>query len=134
MMEPIELHIPQLLCLVRQLWPAIRKRAAVGEPPSPGRAGKKVLTEPRALAGARNWPRGDRLGTHSFRRRAARAILEAGGSSSQLLRSGHWRPSAYQLYLDLGREGANAMASVFVEGSDDGWLPRYESRPCRPLA
>ena len=77
------------------------------------------MSEFRAFARARNGPRGDRLGTQSFRSRGARVILEAGGSLSQLLRSSQWRSSAYQLHLDLGREGARAMASVIVEGSGD---------------
>ena len=50
----LELHIPQLLCPVCQLWPAIRQRASVGDPPLPGWAGRKVLTELRAFAGVRN--------------------------------------------------------------------------------
>ena len=32
MRERLELHVPQLLRLVCQLWPAIRQRAAEGEP------------------------------------------------------------------------------------------------------
>ena len=66
------------------------------------------------------------MATHSFRRGAARASLDTGGSFSQLLRSGQWRSSAHQLYLDLGHEEAAAIAPVFVEGSDDEWPPRYE--------
>ena len=116
---PRELHIPQLLCPVRQLRPAIRQPAAAGGPLFPGRAGNNVLTELRASAWARKWPRSDKLGTHSFRRGAARAILEAGGSFSQLLRLGQWRSSAYKLYLDLGHEESTAMASVLVGSSDD---------------
>ena len=130
----LELHIPQLLCRVCQLWPAIRQRASVGYPPFPGWAGKRVLTDLRAFAGAWNCSRGDKLGTRSFRRGDARAIKEVGGSCTQLLRSGQWRSSAYQLYLDLGHEEANAMASVLVEGSDDERLPKYESSSCKPLA
>ena len=117
--EPPELHIPQLLRPVCQLWPGIRQRAAVGEPLFPGWAGKKVMSEFRAFARARNGPRGVKLGTQSFRSRDARVILEAGGSLSQLLRSGQWRSSAYQLYLDLGHEEARARASVIAEGSGD---------------
>ena len=117
--EPLELNVPRLLCPVCQLWPAIRQRAAVGAPLFPSWAGKKALPELRAFSGARNWRRGDKLGTHSPRRGAARAILEAGGSLPQLLRSGQWRSSAYQLNLDLGHEEARAMASVIAEGSGD---------------
>ena len=124
----LELHVPQLLCRVCQLWQAIRQRASVGDPPFPGWAGKKVLTELRAFAGARNCSRGDKLGTRIFGRAAARAIMEVGGSSGQ------WHSLAYQLYLDLGHEEANATASVLVEGSDDDLLSRYEARPCRPVA
>ena len=78
-----------------------------------------MLSELRDFAAGREWPREGKLGPHSFRRGAARAILEAGASFSQRLRSGQWRSSAYQLYLDLGREEASAMASALVEGSDD---------------
>ena len=117
--ESLELHIPQLLCPVCQLWQTVRLLAAVGEPLFPGWAGRKVLPEFGALAGTRNWPRNDKLGTHSFRGGAARAVLGAGGTSSQLLRSGQSHSSAYQLSLDLGRRDADAMASALVEGSDD---------------
>ena len=78
-----------------------------------------MISELRFFAAGREWPRANKLGTHFFRRGAARAILEAGGSFSQLLRSGQWHSSAYQLYLDLGHEEAAAMASVLVEASDD---------------
>ena len=82
----------------------------MADPLFPGWNGKRALTGLRAFDAGRNWPRGAKLGTHSFRRGAARAILEAGGSFPQLLRSGQWRSSAYQLYLDLGHEEASAMA------------------------
>ena len=117
--DSLELHIPQLLCPVCQLWTAIRQKTPVGEPLFPGWNGKRVLSELRDFAAGREWPRGGKLGTHSFRRGDARAILEAGVSFSQLLRSGQWHSSAYQLYLDLGREKASAMASALAEGSDD---------------
>ena len=126
--DSLELHIPQLLRPARQLWPAIRQLwrsrvssggSPVGDPIFPGWNGERVLSDLRGFAAGRNWPRGGKLGTHSFRRGAARAILEARGSFPQLLRSGQWRSSAYQLYLDLGHEEASAVASVLVDGSDD---------------
>ena len=118
-LDSLELHIPQLLCPVCQLWPAIRQQAPVGGALFEGWTGKRVLAELRYFAEGREWPRANRLGTHSFRRGAARAILEAGGSFAQLLRPGQWHSSAYQLYRDLGHEEATAMASVLAEGSDD---------------
>ena len=99
--------------------PAVAGDSREGPRAFEGWAGKRVLSDLRGFAAGREWPRAAELGTHSLRRGAARAILEAGGSFSKLLRSGQWRPSAYQLYLDLGREEASAMASVLVEGSDD---------------
>ena len=39
--DSLELHIPQLLCLVCQLWPAIRQRAPVGGALFEGRNGKR---------------------------------------------------------------------------------------------
>ena len=117
--DSLELRIPQLLCPACQLWPAIRQRTPAGGPLLEGWAGKRVPSDLRDFAAGREWPRGAKLGAHSFRRGAARTILEAGGSFSQLLRSGQWPSSAYQLYPDPGHEEANAMASVFVGGSDD---------------
>ena len=49
-----------------------------GRAPFPGMGRGEALSELRTFAGLRNWPRGDKLGTHSFRRGAARPILEAG--------------------------------------------------------
>ena len=117
--DSLELHVPQLLCPACQLWAAIMQRAPVGGLLFPGRNGKRALSELRDFAAGREWPRGGKLGTHSFRMGAARAILEAGGSFPRLLRSGQWRSSAYELYLDLGHEEAGALASALVEGSDD---------------
>ena len=134
MRDSLELHVPELLRPACQLRPAIRQRTALGDPLFPGWAGRGVLSGFRTFAEGRNWPRGEKLGTRSFRRGAARAILEAGGSFPQLLRSGQWRSSAYKLYLDLGREEASAMASVLVEGSGDERDDRYGSRIRRPLA
>ena len=85
----------------------------------PGWAGKKVLAELRGFADLKEWRGSGRLGTHSFRRGAARATLEAGASFSQLLRSCHWRSSACQRYLDLGREESRAAASIIVEASEE---------------
>ena len=117
--DSLELHVPQLLRPTRQLWPAIRQKTPVGDPIFPGWNGERVLSDLRGFAAGRNWPRGGKLGTHSFRRGAARAALEARGSFSQLLRSGQWRSSAYQLYLDLGHEEASSVASVRADGFDD---------------
>ena len=117
--DSLELHIPQLLCPVRQRSPAIRQWAPAGGALFEGWAGKRVLSDLRDFAVGREWPRAAKLGAHSSRRGAARAIIEAGGFFSQLLRSGQWRSSACQLYLDIGHEEASAMASVLVDGSDD---------------
>ena len=75
--------------------------------------------EPRGFAELKGWRGAGRLGAHSFRGGAARAILEAGGPFSQLPLSGQWRPSAYQLYLDLGHEESGSMASITAEVPDD---------------
>ena len=115
--ESLELRIP----LAPGASAVAGHKAACGRrgTPSSGWAGRRALSELRAFAEARNWPRSEKLGTHSFRRGAARAVLGARGSFSQLLRSGQWRSSAYQPYLDIGHEEATAIASVLVEGSYD---------------
>ena len=58
------------------------------------------------------------MGAHPFRRGAARAILSVGGTFAQLLEAGQWHSSAYQLYIDLGREGPQAVADIRIEASD----------------
>ena len=111
----------------------------------PGWTGKKVLTELRSFAGLKGWRGASRLGIHSCRRGAVRAIREAGGPFSQLLRSGLWHSSAYQLYLDLGHEESRAVASMLIEvsaeerdtrGRDAGSKSLSYDGPtdCRPLA
>ena len=110
--DALGLHAPQL-------WAAIRQLAATGERLVLGWAGEKVLTELRAFGELREWRGAGRLGTHSFKRGAARAILEAGGSFSQLLRAGERRSSAYQLYLGLSSEESRAVTSILVEASGD---------------
>ena len=117
--DALELHAPQLSCPVCQMWPAIRQLAATGGQLFSGWAGKKISTELRSFGESRERHGAGRLGTHSCRRRAARAMLEAGGSFSQLLRAGQWRSSAYQLYLDLSSEDPQAVTSIWVEASGD---------------
>ena len=73
----------------------------------------------RSFAQTQYWQQGSRMGTHSLRRGAARAILESGGPFFQLLRSGQWPSSAYELCLDLGREETGAVASILIEASDE---------------
>ena len=117
--DAVELHAPQPFRPVCQPRPAVRRLASAGEQLFPGCAGEKALAELREFEELKDWREAGRLGAHSFRRGAARAILEAGGSFSQLPRSGQWRSSAYQLYLDLGHEESRAMASIMVEAPDD---------------
>ena len=65
------------------------------------------------------WPAAEKLGTHSLRRGAARALVAAGGTFAQLLRAGQWRGNAVRLYLDLGEDERRAMTDILIEGSDD---------------
>ena len=117
--DSLELRAPQLYCPVCHLWPAICRSTPVGQPLFPSWTGKLVLTELRSVAHASGWTQAAKLGTHSVRRGAARAILEAGGSFSQLLRAGQWHSSAYKLYLDMGREETTAVSSLLADASDD---------------
>ena len=78
-----------------------------------------MLTELRGFADPKEWRGANRLGTHSSRGGAARVILEVGGSSSQLLRSGQWHSSDYEPYLDLGREESRVAASMLIEASEE---------------
>ena len=109
--ESLERHARQLLGPGCQLWPAVSQLASAGEPLFPGWAGEKVPTVFRGGA--------DRMGARSFRRGAARATREEGGSFPWPLRSGQWRSSAYRLYLGLGREGPGAIASILIEASEE---------------
>ena len=85
----------------------------------PGISGPGFTDRLRTMARQLGWGRSEKLGSHSIRRGAARAILEAGGSFAQLLRAGQWHSSACRLYLDLGVEEKKAMAAVLIEASDD---------------
>ena len=69
-------------------------------------------TELRDFGELQKWHGAGRLGTHSFRKGAARAMLEVGGSFSQLLRAGPF-------LLDLTCEESRAIASMMVDASDD---------------
>ena len=86
----------------------------------PGITGPTFTHSLRSMARQFGLEKAEKLGTHSIRRGAARAILAAGGTSAQLLRAGQWHSSAYRLYLDMGGEEAKAMASVLIEDSDEG--------------
>ena len=59
------------------------------------------------------------MGALPFRRVAVRATLEAGGPFAQLLKLDQCHPPAFKLYLDLVREGAQAVASILIESSDE---------------
>ena len=57
----------------------------------------------RSVAGLFGWEEAARLGAYGVMQGAARAILEDGGSFSQLVRAGRWRSAPYRLYLDIRR-------------------------------
>ena len=103
---------PRLCSPACSPWPAIAQEAAMGEPLFACWAARRFLQDPRSSAELKDWLQGGRMGTHSFRRAAALAILAAGGFFSRLVRSGRWRSSAYRLYLGPGREGPRAVASI----------------------
>ena len=54
--------------------------------------------------------------------------MGAGGSLAQLIRAGQWHSSAYMLYLALGVEEAQAIASILVEASESEWPERRGRR------
>ena len=91
-----------------------------GEKLFPNITGSTFVSSLRCMARQLGREKSERLGAHSIRRGAARAILDAGGTFAQLLKAGQWHSSAYRLYLDLGGEEAKAMASVLIEDSEDG--------------
>ena len=116
----LEIHVPQLFCPVCSFWENMRRRVMCGEKLFPGITGSTFTHSLRSMARQFGWEKAEKLGTHSIRRGAARAILAAGGTFAQLLRAGQWHSSAYRLYLDMGGEEAKAMASVLIEDSDEG--------------
>ena len=111
--------MPQLVCPGCILRPAIARRVHAGDRLFPAWNSRKALQALRTFGEANGRKDAGRMGTHSLGRGAARAILEAGNSLAQLLRSGHWRSSAFQLYLDFRREESRAMASILIDASDD---------------
>ena len=62
----------------------VRRRVRVGARLFPGLAGPSFAGRLGSAARRFGWERADRLGGHIIRRRAARAILAAGGSLAQL--------------------------------------------------
>ena len=59
--------------------------------------------------------RGDK---RNSRREAARNLAAAGGTFAQRLETGQWRPSAVNLNLEWGEEGAEETAAILIEPSD----------------
>ena len=98
----------------------MRRRVMAGERLFPNITGPTFVSSLRCLARQAGWEKTDRLGAHSIRRGAARAILAAGGTFSQLMKAGQWHSSAFKLYLDLGGEETKGMSSVLIEDSEDG--------------
>ena len=98
----------------------LRRRAAV-----PGMDGGEsdVGTSELPRPSDSEWRGASRLGAHSIRRGAAGAIREAGFFPPQLLRPGQWRSSAYQLYLELGREESRTIDPIMVEAAEGEWQP-----------
>ena len=126
----LEIHVPQLFCPTCVLWGAICRRVRAGQMLFPGLTGPLFTDKLRRMARSLGYEKAERLGSHSIRRGAARAILEAGGSFAQLLKAGQWHSSAFRLYLDLGVEEKKAMAEVLIEHSDEEapGIPRGDER------
>ena len=114
-----ELHIPQLLCPVCSIWPVVRDRVVVGDLIFPSLQSVNLIRHLRSRGTQLRWPAAEKLGTHSLRRGAARALVAAGGTFAQLLRAGQWHGNAVRLYLDLGEDERRAMTDILIEGSDD---------------
>ena len=87
----LKIHLPQLYCPACVLWEVIRRRARTGGKLLPGAPRPGFADRLRSLARRLGWERAERLGLHIARRGATRAILEAGGSSAQLLKADQTR-------------------------------------------
>ena len=96
-----------------------RDWAVVGEPIFPSFQSRNLLRRLREGGARLNWPLADKLGTHSFRRGAARALMSAVGTWLQLRRAGQLRGNAVRLYLDLGEDERRSMTYILIEGSED---------------
>ena len=68
------------------------------------------------------WPTADRVGSHSFRWSAARALMSAGRTFAQLLRAGHWHRAAVRLHFDLEEGEWQSLTDILIGGSDDEHL------------
>ena len=129
-----EPRIPPLLLRVCRLWPATTARTLPGDRLSPNEFARKVLTELRSFARAEEWGRSVRLGTHSLRRGAARAITQDRWPFDQQLRAVPWRSSAHRLYFDMGHDAAREITTLLAEAPKDEaprvWLapPSYGYR------
>ena len=122
-----ELHIPHPYCPVCSLWPRVAAQACFGERPFPAQQSERVFEDLRAFAKEKSWKGAELLGGRSVRRGAAREILRSGGTFANILESGQWHLAAFQLYLDLGSEESQVMASILIDVSEDEWS--LESSP-----
>ena len=83
------------------------------------------------------YEKAERLGTHSFRREAARSFLGSGGGFAQLLESGQWYSSAFRLFFDFGPGEAATAERALIETSleisrDFPRAPNDDTGPGRP--
>ena len=78
--KPPGLRVPQLLCPVRCLWPAIAAHGALGNQVPPQWVGKKALAAIRNFTMSRGRDDRGRLGRPPPRGGAARPLTQAGGS------------------------------------------------------
>ena len=116
--DRLSIHIPSLFCPVCSIWPSLRKRVKKGEQLFPNLAKSNINRILRAVLRKIGIQRADSFGTHAFRRGAARALLDNGGTMADLLRSGMWSSSAFKLYLDMDIHEDKAMSNILIEISD----------------
>ena len=63
-----------------------------------------------------------RLGTHAFRRRMARDIVDLGGSLATLLRAGEWRSDAFAACLKENQSEEKVLSRMVV----DHWVCEHK--------
>ena len=86
--DSLELHTPELFCLVHSPRPAVVARTQAGGPPFSTWAGEDAPTPRREFGRARGRTDVDGWGEHALRREAAKAATEGGSSFAQQLKSG----------------------------------------------
>ena len=109
--------LPRRNCPIHRFWASVLKSTEPGAPLFPSYIGRNVTRVLRAVLAGIEVEDSQRYSTHCFRRGAATAILQSGSTLSEIMRTGGWKSSSFQVYLDLHRSEELSMKEVLIANS-----------------